>query len=174
MKKKPKIPFSRTEKLASWRCFSVIAGVFVISICAGGVDAAGTEFSLSGHGWSKSGTFPLTNASVAETEWIEPEISWSRRVDFERRRQTERTVRLHDFVLNVRKSKHGQLLDLVSHAEVGAEQYDSIHLDALILPASKPILLSLLQILEWVEATPGQPHAVGRYQLIPNTLPNRG
>jgi hypothetical protein len=62
------------------------------------------------------------------------------------------------------------LLDLIASAEAGPAGYDAIHSRARVLPAEPPTRLTLGEILIWIEATPGQPHAIGRYQIIPNTL----
>jgi len=63
-----------------------------------------------------------------------------------------------------------RLFDLIAAAEAGAAQYDAIHHRARILPPRPPTALTLGEILSWIEATPGQPHAIGRYQIIPDTL----
>jgi hypothetical protein len=62
------------------------------------------------------------------------------------------------------------LFDLIAAAEAGPAQYDAVHLRARLLPPAPPSTLTLGEILDWIEATPGQPHAIGRYQIIPDTL----
>ncbi len=34
----------------------------------------------------------------------------------------------------------------------------------------RPTQLSIAQIYHWIDTTPGQPHAIGKYQFIPKTL----
>jgi hypothetical protein len=63
-----------------------------------------------------------------------------------------------------------RLLDLVASAEAGAAGYDAIHHAARRLPQAPPTELTLGEILDWVAATPGQNHAIGRYQFVPATL----
>lgn len=63
-----------------------------------------------------------------------------------------------------------RLLDLVASAEAGAAGYDAIHHAARRLPQTPPTELTLGEILDWVAATPGQNHAIGRYQFVPATL----
>lgn len=63
-----------------------------------------------------------------------------------------------------------QLLSLIAFAEAGRDGYDAIHHGARRLPRSNPTALTLGEIFAWIEATPGQPHAIGRYQFIPATL----
>lgn len=63
-----------------------------------------------------------------------------------------------------------RLLDLVASAEAGAAGYDAVHHSARRLPPAPPTRLTLGEILDWVAATPGQNHAIGRYQFVPATL----
>ncbi|WP_299969352.1 hypothetical protein [uncultured Roseobacter sp.] len=62
-----------------------------------------------------------------------------------------------------------RLLSLIALAEV-REGYDSVNLRARIKPPGRPSTLTLGQIFDWIDATPGQQHAIGRYQKIPKTL----
>lgn len=63
-----------------------------------------------------------------------------------------------------------QLLSLIAFAEAGPDGYDAVQHGAHQLPRLRPTKLTLSEILSWIEATPGQPHAIGRYQFIPETL----
>ncbi len=63
-----------------------------------------------------------------------------------------------------------QLLDLIALAEAGPAGYDAVQYGATIKPAQPPTQMTIGGIYEWIEATPGQPHAIGRYQFIPKTL----
>lgn len=63
-----------------------------------------------------------------------------------------------------------RLLDLVASAEAGPAGYDAVHHGARRLPPAPPTALTLGEILDWVAATPGQNHAIGRYQFVPATL----
>jgi muramidase (phage lysozyme) len=60
--------------------------------------------------------------------------------------------------------------DLIEEAESRAEGYDAVQHGARIKPRSRPTQMTLAQIFTWIEETPGQPHAIGRYQFIPATL----
>lgn len=62
------------------------------------------------------------------------------------------------------------LLTLIGAAEAGKLNYDAIHLSARRLPAKRPTEMSVAEVLAWIKATPGQSHAIGRYQFIPATL----
>ena len=64
----------------------------------------------------------------------------------------------------------GQLRALIAQAEAGAKGYDAVQYGAVILPSGPPTTLTIAQIYAWIDDTPGQPHAIGRYQFIPPTL----
>ena len=59
---------------------------------------------------------------------------------------------------------------LIEYAESNGFGCDAIHLSAKRLPEQRPTRMTLSDIFEWIRATPGQPHAIGRYQIIPSTL----
>ena len=62
------------------------------------------------------------------------------------------------------------LRDLIARAEAGAAGYDAVQLGARVKPPAPPTRMTLAEIHAWIDATPGQPHAIGRYQFIPPTL----
>lgn len=63
-----------------------------------------------------------------------------------------------------------RLRDLIAAAEAGPAGYDAVQHGARIRPPAPPTRLTLGQIDDWIRATPGQPHAIGRYQFIPPTF----
>lgn len=62
------------------------------------------------------------------------------------------------------------LLSLIGSAEAGPAGYDAIHHGASVLPDKVPTELTVQEIFDWIDATPRQNHAIGRYQIIPMTL----
>ncbi len=64
----------------------------------------------------------------------------------------------------------GHLLSLIAQAEAGRAGYDAVQHGARIPTPRPPTQLTLGEIYAWIAATPGQPHAIGRYQFIPDTL----
>lgn len=60
--------------------------------------------------------------------------------------------------------------DLIQEAESRFDGYDAVQHGALIRPKNKPSQMKLEEIFAWIDQTPGQPHAIGRYQFIPATL----
>ncbi len=59
---------------------------------------------------------------------------------------------------------------IIAAAEAGKKGYDAIQHAAKRLPDKLPTEMTLGEIDAWIRATPGQPHAIGRYQFIPATL----
>ena len=63
-----------------------------------------------------------------------------------------------------------RLRTLIAQAEAGSKGYDAVQYGATIKPPASPTRLTIQQIYDWIDDTPGQPHAIGRYQFIPPTL----
>ena len=63
-----------------------------------------------------------------------------------------------------------RLKSLIAVAEADSRGYDTIHRGAARLPHELPTDMTVGQIIAWIDATPHQPHAIGRYQFIPSTL----
>jgi len=66
--------------------------------------------------------------------------------------------------------KAARLHDLIAQAEAGRMGYDAVQHGARVKPFKRPTRMTLAEIYAWIRATPGQPHAIGRYQFIPATL----
>ena len=62
------------------------------------------------------------------------------------------------------------LRDVIATAEAGPAGYDAVQHGARIRPPRAPTRMTLADIFQWIADTPGQPHAIGRYQFIPDTL----
>ncbi|UWQ97419.1 hypothetical protein K3728_02660 [Rhodobacteraceae bacterium M385] len=63
-----------------------------------------------------------------------------------------------------------RLLSLIATVEAGRAGYDAVQHGARVHPPTVPTQMTLADIYAWIAATPGQPHAIGRYQFIPPTL----
>lgn len=66
-----------------------------------------------------------------------------------------------------------RLRALINHAESRSLGYDDYHGSggaARIPPPKRPRDMSIGEIFAWVKSSPGQQHAIGRYQIIPSTL----
>lgn len=63
-----------------------------------------------------------------------------------------------------------RLLSLIASAEAGPAGYNAIHHRAWVLPDKAPTEMTIQEIIDWIDATPRQNHAIGRYQIIPMTL----
>ena len=102
---------------------------------------------------------------------VPPAGNWASMTGFDERQLPGQVARPRgQFVLRAGASQTARLLDLIAHAEAGRAGYDAVHLSARIAPPARPSRLTLTQIFDWIEETPGQHHAIGRYQFIPATL----
>ena len=63
-----------------------------------------------------------------------------------------------------------KLMTLIASAEAGGAQYDAVQHAATVKPRKRPTTMTLGEIYDWIARTPGQQHAIGRYQFIPATL----
>lgn len=63
-----------------------------------------------------------------------------------------------------------RILHLISIAEAGSKGYDAVQHGATRRPSRVPTQMTIAEIYQWIDNTPGQPHAIGRYQFIPATL----
>jgi|GEM_PF-910241 len=62
------------------------------------------------------------------------------------------------------------LMNLIAEAEAGKSGYDAVNYGARIKPPKRPTEMTIGEVYAWIKQTPGQPHAIGRYQFIPATL----
>lgn len=74
------------------------------------------------------------------------------------------------FVMPKDSDELGKIRALIQYAESSAHGYDAVQHRAKITPAKKPTQMTFAEIFDWIEATPNQQHAIGRYQIIPDTL----
>lgn len=72
--------------------------------------------------------------------------------------------------LQLPSSAASHIRHIISQAEAGRKGYDAVQHGARILPNKPPTQMTIAEIYAWIDATPGQPHAIGRYQFIPTTL----
>jgi len=63
-----------------------------------------------------------------------------------------------------------RLRQLIQYAESRRDGYDAVQFGATIKPDKPPTQMTIGEIYDWIDATLGQPHAIGRYQFIPPTL----
>lgn len=67
-------------------------------------------------------------------------------------------------------SRIERVRQLIGRAEAGKQGYDAVQLGAKTRPPKRPTDMTIAEIYDWIDKTPGQPHAIGRYQFIPATL----
>lgn len=84
------------------------------------------------------------------------------------------TVKENKYAREAQLSRHGfqakSIMALIAQAEAGKNGYDAIQHSASILPKKRPSEMTIQEIYDWIKRTPGQNHAIGRYQFIPVTL----
>jgi muramidase (phage lysozyme) len=72
------------------------------------------------------------------------------------------------------RSLHGaevqMIRAMIQEAESRKDGYDAVQHGARIKPLKRPTQMTLAEVFAWIDATPGQPHAIGLYQFIPETL----
>lgn len=59
---------------------------------------------------------------------------------------------------------------IIQQAESRRDGYDAVQHGARVKPPRRPTQMTVAEIYAWIDATPNQPHAIGRYQFIPPTL----
>ncbi|KAA2317427.1 hypothetical protein DL237_06455 [Pseudooceanicola sediminis] len=71
----------------------------------------------------------------------------------------------------LRSGSHAaRLKHLIASVESHRDGYDAVQYAARVRPPKRPTQMTLAEIYDWIAATPGQQHAIGRYQIIPKTL----
>lgn len=95
---------------------------------------------------------------------------WTSSSSFEKAKPASTAPALSQWRGLVGNSELAKLRSLISLAESWQDQYDAYHLSAEIPPSRKPSTMTIAQIQQWIAATPGQHHAIGRYQIVPETL----
>ena len=129
------------------QCVSLALGI------AAPLHAEGWSPVSSGVGWSSADRFSPASATVAGSP-----ASLRQAVPFIRAVQQSQGPQID------------RLLTLISQAESPVHGYDSVHHGAKIKPPKPPSQMTIAEIAAWVRATPGQPHAIGRNQIIPATF----
>ena len=59
---------------------------------------------------------------------------------------------------------------IIQQAESRRDGYDAVQHGARIRPPRAPTQMTVAEVFAWIKATPGQPHAIGKYQFVPQTL----
>ncbi|MDO6730942.1 hypothetical protein Q4577_12995 [Marinovum sp. 2_MG-2023] len=119
------------------------------------VNVGSIEFGLSRDSRANSITLNLPTERVAAADIDAGALSGASATPFVSSRSGDQAARLRD---------------LIAHAEAGSAGYDAVQHGARRLPPKRPTDMTVGEIFAWIKATPGQPHAIGRYQFIPKTL----
>jgi hypothetical protein len=79
-------------------------------------------------------------------------------------------VARHMAPLGIDASAVQRVRHVIGQAESPFAGYDAVQHGAAIKPPKLPTHMTIGEIFDWITETPGQPHAIGRYQFIPDTL----
>ena len=116
-------------------------------------------------------THELNNSLRDRAKWKSLGVQdWVAGDPVERARAGRRPVREIELNNLVGNTPVARLKSLIAVAEAGAKGYDAVHVGASRKLPKRPTQMTLAEINAWVRATPGQPHAIGRYQVIPSTM----
>ena len=140
--------------------------------------------TASADGWSSSSSFSLKEtAEIRENlasapaspkdgwDFATRKSEWVALDAFERSRPGKQPPAPAAFRLPS-GSNVEQRFALIAFAEAPGGRYDAIHHGAKVRPGKKPSQMTLAEIYAWIDRTPGQPHAIGNFQIIPSTLLN--
>ena len=122
---------------------------------------------LAAPAWAGQFDYSLSNQARWRSFGID---NWTQHDPFERSRPGAKRQPYSTWRLSTSSSRTSQVFDLIGFAEAGRLQYNAIHVSARRKPHAAPTLLTIDEILVWIKRTPGQHHAIGRYQFIPSTL----
>lgn len=123
--------------------------------------APAETFSLASHGRMQGGDISFALLPDAPQNRIHLDQSMRKRAG---------AVRMRDIPLGTGSGPAAYLKHLIGWAEAGRKGYDAVQLGARRKPGKPPTHMTIGEIYQWIRETPGQPHAIGRYQFIPPTL----
>lgn len=110
-------------------------------------------------------------SATAQSNWVPlGTTGWTSTSTFEKAKPASAPPALSQWRGPVGNTDLAKLRSLISLAESWQDQYDAYHLSAKIPPSRKPSTMTVAEIQKWIAATPGQHHAIGRYQIVPATL----
>ncbi|SFE96585.1 hypothetical protein SAMN04488523_11375 [Sulfitobacter brevis] len=124
--------------------------------------AAAETFSFASYGsFSSAGDISRTMLDTGTHERIHLNTAMM---------QKPRKVRRRSIPVRLNAPSATNLKTLIGWAESRTRGYDAIQHGAKKRPAKVPTHMTISEIYRWIARTPGQPHAIGRYQFIPSTL----
>lgn len=116
-------------------------------------------------------SYELKNSLRDRAKWKSLGVQdWVAGDPVERARAGRSRVQVGELINLAGNTPVARLKSLIAVAEAGAKGYDAVHVGAKRKLPKRPTQMTLAEINAWVRATPGQPHAIGRYQIIPSTM----
>jgi len=153
------------------KCALMLAGIMVLALPAAGHADAGALFGDNAFVQNRRALMPPAaseprgGSRLVASLFVDQSAGSLFAPLPERRRTADGLV-----LLGPNGSAAERIRHLISYAESGPDGYNAINHGARLRPPSPPTEMTLEQIYSWIAETPGQPHAIGRYQFIPVTL----
>ncbi len=120
---------------------------------------------------ANSARYELGNSLQDRAKWKSFGVKdWVTGDPIERARAGRGAIQSYEFKTLQGDTPVGRLKSLIALAEAGPKGYNAVHVGARVRPPKPPTQMTLAEIRTWIRKTPGQPHAIGRYQIIPSTL----
>ncbi|MEP2921740.1 MAG: hypothetical protein ABJP06_13535 [Sulfitobacter sp.] len=148
----------------SWVIGALCGGLTATSLCAGAVTLLDGQNAPRGALITKAAAAPRAESMPAASLFV------GRQGGSLFEAYAPRTAPIRGTARGLQSNAVHVIRQIIEQAESRRDGYDAVQHGARIKPARKPTQMTVAEIYEWIEATPGQPHAIGRYQFIPMTL----
>lgn len=129
--------------------------------------------------WTQNSEILLSGSSH-NSEWTKASVNWSSSQTTLTKPKSKPAKRNPPAPLvslvHLSDGQTAAIMNVIAVAEVSSrgraepKDYDAVQHGAKISPPKRPSLMTIQEIFDWVDATPGQHHAIGRYQIIPSTM----
>ena len=161
----------RITSQGSWlRSLASAGGASFVLAAAGGMASAGSWETVAG-GWTSGGSFASAGQQIAAAPAGSSFVGIEAKTSFDLTpRSQPKSSAGKPFVMPVGTDELTKVRAVITHAESRRDGDDAYNLSARIPPPRPASSMTLREIQQWTRDTPGQQHAIGRYQIIPSTL----
>ncbi|MGO4855031.1 hypothetical protein [Phaeovulum sp. W22_SRMD_FR3] len=164
------VPLRTTSQRAWLRSLARVCGASFALFAAGGIASAGSWETVAG-GWTSGGSFGSNGQQISAAPAGSSFVGIEAKSSFDLApRSQPRSSAGKPFVLPVGTDELTKVRAVITHAESRRDGYDAYNLAARVPPPHPASTMTLREIQQWTWDTPGQQHAIGRYQIIPSTL----
>jgi hypothetical protein len=169
--KNPQVVPLRTTSQRAW--LRSLAGVCGASfgLATIGVMATAEPWSPPENRWTGGSSFSATKSQMVSAPLGSSFHGREAQSSFDLTpRSQPKSATGRPFVMPQGTDQLAKVRAVIFHAESRQGGYDAYNLSARIPPPRPASTLTLREIQQWTWDTPGQQHAIGRYQIIPSTL----